>query len=156
MRVCARACVCVCVCETMCTVCALDPDCALCVGLYEVRPQLQVAALLFSRKIRNELLNKIPRFLFSYGDEDASSDGDDSEDYGESEDEEYEDDDEMSDEEDDENWKVRRSAIRTLTAVVEASKHDPSSLWLDQFVWRKNSEDKITVSGALVNRFKER
>lgn len=96
-------------------------------------------------------------FLSSYGDEDASSDGDDdSEDYGESEDEEYEDDDDMSDEDDDENWKVRRSAIRTLTAVVEASKHDPSSLWLDQYVWRKNSDDKITVSGALVNRFKER
>lgn len=62
----------------------------------------------------------------------------------------------MSDEEDDENWKVRRSAIRTLTAVVEAAKHDPSKLWIDKYAWRKNSDKTITVAGALVNRFKER
>jgi cullin-associated NEDD8-dissociated protein 1 len=64
--------------------------------------------------------------------------------------------DDMSDEEDDENWKVRRSAIRTLTAIVEATKHDPSKLWVDQYGWRKISGKKITVAGALINRFKER
>ena len=34
---------------------------------------------------------------------------------------------------DDDNWKVRRSAIRTLTAIVEATKHDPSKLWLVEY-----------------------
>lgn len=62
----------------------------------------------------------------------------------------------MSDEEDDANWKVRRGAIRTLAAVVEAMKHDPSKLWIAEYAWRKNSEKKATVAGALVNRFKER
>lgn len=62
----------------------------------------------------------------------------------------------MSDEEDDETWKVRRSSIRTLTSVVEATKHDPSNLWTQQYSWRKNSDQKMTVAGALVNRFKER
>ena len=62
----------------------------------------------------------------------------------------------MSDEEDDETWKVRRSAIRTLTSVVEATKHDTSKLWTHQYNWRKNSDKTITVAGALVNRFKER
>jgi cullin-associated NEDD8-dissociated protein 1 len=62
----------------------------------------------------------------------------------------------MSDEEDDETWKVRRSAIRTLTSVVEAEKHDPSKLWTHQYAWRKNSDKKMTLAGALVNRFKER
>lgn len=62
----------------------------------------------------------------------------------------------MSDEEDDETWKVRRSAIRTLTSVVEATKHDPSKLWTHLYNWRKNSDKKMTVAGALVNRFKER
>lgn len=53
-------------------------------------------------------------------------------------------------------WKVRRSAIRTLTSVVEATKHDPSKLWIADYSWRKNSDKKTTVAGALVNRFKER
>ncbi|KAL3806814.1 hypothetical protein ACHAXA_010760, partial [Cyclostephanos tholiformis] len=53
-------------------------------------------------------------------------------------------------------WKVRRSAIRTLTAVVEATKHDPSKLWIADYAWKKNSDKKTSVAGALVNRFKER
>ena len=52
--------------------------------------------------------------------------------------------------------KVRRSAIRALTAVVETSKHDPAKLWKSEYAWRKNSDKKATVAGALVNRFKER
>eukprot|EP00584_Thalassiosira_punctigera_P023758 CAMPEP_0172551974 /NCGR_PEP_ID=MMETSP1067-20121228/42878_1 /TAXON_ID=265564 ORGANISM="Thalassiosira punctigera, Strain Tpunct2005C2" /NCGR_SAMPLE_ID=MMETSP1067 /ASSEMBLY_ACC=CAM_ASM_000444 /LENGTH=1389 /DNA_ID=CAMNT_0013339865 /DNA_START=148 /DNA_END=4317 /DNA_ORIENTATION=+ len=98
---------------------------------------------------------------YSYGDEDDGEDGEamdedeeESEEY--SEEDEYSDDDDMSDEEDDENWKVRRSAIRTLTSVVEATKHDPSKLWIADYAWRKNSDRKATVAGALVNRFKER
>lgn len=102
---------------------------------------------------------------YSYGDEDEGDDGDegdaddedqeDDEEFSEEE-EEYSDDDDMSDEEDDENWKVRRGAIRTLTAVVEATKHDASKLWIAEYAWRKNSDKKATVAGALVNRFKER
>ncbi|EED91192.1 hypothetical protein THAPSDRAFT_262874, partial [Thalassiosira pseudonana CCMP1335] len=87
---------------------------------------------------------------YSYGDEDdiiEEDAEDEEEDYGDDEEDEYSDE-SMSDEEDDENWKVRRSAIRTLTAVVEASRHDPSKL--------KNSDRKATVAAALVNRFKER
>jgi cullin-associated NEDD8-dissociated protein 1 len=53
-------------------------------------------------------------------------------------------------------WKVRRGAIRSLTAVVEASKHNPSKLWIAEYSWIKNSNAKTTVAGALVNRFKER
>ena len=101
---------------------------------------------------------------YSYGDEDDDEEGDgsdaidedDSEDAEDFEDEEYSTEDDMSDEEDDENWKVRRSAIRTLTSVVEATKHDPSNLWIAEYAWRKNSDKKATVAGALVNRFKER
>jgi len=97
---------------------------------------------------------------YSYGDEDddddaVEEDDEEEEEYSEEEDE-YSDDDDMSDEEDDENWKVRRSAIRTLTSVVEATKHDPSKLWIAEYAWRKNSDKKATVAGALVNRFKER
>lgn len=74
----------------------------------------------------------------------------------EDDEDEYSDEDNMSDEEDDENWKVRRSAIRTLTSVVEATKNDPSKLWIADYAWRKNSDKKTTVAGALVSRFKER
>jgi len=98
---------------------------------------------------------------YSYGDEDdEEGDGsdaiDEDTDAEEFEDEEYSTEDDMSDEEDDENWKVRRSAIRTLTAVVEATKNDPSNLWIADYAWRKNSDKKVTVASALVNRFKER
>jgi len=76
----------------------------------------------------------------------------------------------MSDEEDDENVSFRmtvhsskcfvinltkNSAIRTLTSVVEATKNDPSKLWIAEYAWRKNYK-QTTVAGALVNRFKER
>mmetsp|Transcript_26833 Transcript_26833/g.56514 ORF Transcript_26833/g.56514 Transcript_26833/m.56514 type:complete len:1376 (+) Transcript_26833:345-4472(+) len=97
---------------------------------------------------------------YSYGDEDDDSADDDEEnevdEFEEEEDDEYSDEDDMSDDEDDENWKVRRGAIRTLTAVVEASKHDPSKLWIAEYAWRKHSEKKATVASALINRFKER
>jgi len=102
---------------------------------------------------------------YQYGDEDDGNGDDDaieedaeeSEEFEEEEEEdEYSDDDDMSDEEDDENWKVRRGAIRTLTSVVEATRHDPSKLWIAEYAWRKSSDKKATVASALVNRFKER
>jgi len=90
------------------------------------------------------------------GDDDEAMEEDEEDDEEFSEEDEYSEDDDMSDEEDDDNWKVRRSAIRTLTSVVEATKHDPSKLWIAEYAWRKNSDKKATVAGALVNRFKER
>ncbi|CAB9496167.1 Cullin-associated NEDD8-dissociated protein [Seminavis robusta] len=49
---------------------------------------------------------------------------------------------------------VRRSAIRALKAVVEAKKHDPSTLWSKSYPVRKSKSS--IVATALVNRFKER
>lgn len=97
-----------------------------------------------------------PNYTYDDDDDDAEDDEEEEEMEEEDEEDEYSTEDDMSDEDDDNNWKVRRSAIRTLTAVVEATKHDPSKLWIDQFAWRQNSEKKVTVAGALVDRFKER
>jgi len=97
-----------------------------------------------------------PNYTYDDDDDDAEDDEEEEEEMEEEEEDEYSTEDDMSDEDDDNNWKVRRSAIRTLTAVVEATKHDPSKLWIDEFAWRQNSEKKTTVAGALVNRFKER
>lgn len=97
-----------------------------------------------------------PNYTYDDDDDDAEEDEEEEEEMEEEEEDEYSTEDDMSDEDDDNNWKVRRSAIRTLTAVVEATKHDPSKLWIDEFSWRRNSEKKTTVAGALVNRFKER
>lgn len=68
-------------------------------------------------------------------------------------DNEYEEEEYFDDDDDDESWKVRRSAIRALKTVVEAKKHDPKMLWKQSFAF-KNQE--VTVSQALVGRFKER
>jgi cullin-associated NEDD8-dissociated protein 1 len=97
-----------------------------------------------------------PNYTYDDDDDDAEEEEEEEEEMEEEEEEEYSTEDDMSDEDDDNNWKVRRSAIRTLTAVVETTKHDPSKLWIDEFAWRQNSEKKTTVAGALVNRFKER
>jgi cullin-associated NEDD8-dissociated protein 1 len=96
---------------------------------------------------------------YSYGDDDENNEGggDDDEDEAfedDDEDEFEEDEDEEEDDDDDESWKVRRSAIRALKAVVEAKKHDPSTLWTKSFPVRKNKSS--IVAAALVNRFKER
>lgn len=52
-------------------------------------------------------------------------------------------------------WKVRRSAIRAISSVVESFKHDLFKLWSEEYIWKKNRR-KTTVAGALVDRFKER
>lgn len=52
-------------------------------------------------------------------------------------------------------WKVRRSAIRVISSVVESFKHDLFKLWSEEYIWKKNRR-KTTVAGALVDRFKER
>jgi len=51
-------------------------------------------------------------------------------------------------------WKVRRSAIRALKAVIELKKHDPTSLWTVSYKIRRGKS--LQVSQALVQRFKER
>eukprot|EP00557_Chaetoceros_sp_GSL56_P008397 CAMPEP_0176506252 /NCGR_PEP_ID=MMETSP0200_2-20121128/16933_1 /TAXON_ID=947934 /ORGANISM="Chaetoceros sp., Strain GSL56" /LENGTH=1457 /DNA_ID=CAMNT_0017905869 /DNA_START=20 /DNA_END=4393 /DNA_ORIENTATION=- len=94
-------------------------------------------------------------------DMDGASDGngDDDEDFDADEeaDDEYEDDEyDDDDDDDDDSWKVRRSAIRLLTAIVNAFARDPSKLWTVEYAWKKNSKQCTTVAGALVKRFKER
>jgi cullin-associated NEDD8-dissociated protein 1 len=82
------------------------------------------------------------------GDEDMDDDDDEYDEYEEEEEEDFDDDD------DDESWKVRRSAVRALTAVVEAKKHDPSKLWTHSYKVRRGKT--AIVAAALVQRFKER
>mmetsp|Transcript_4617 Transcript_4617/g.7695 ORF Transcript_4617/g.7695 Transcript_4617/m.7695 type:complete len:1340 (-) Transcript_4617:522-4541(-) len=90
---------------------------------------------------------------YSYGDDEEEEDQDDDEDEYDDEDE-FEDDDDDDDEDDDDSWKVRRAAIRALTAVVESKKHNPSLLW--NKVYEVRRERSTTVASALVGRFKER
>jgi cullin-associated NEDD8-dissociated protein 1 len=82
-------------------------------------------------------------------DDDNYGYDDDDDEYGEEEDDFYDDDD------DDESWKVRRSAIRALTAIVEANRHDPGFLWSRPYTVRRNKSVDC-VASALVARFKER
>ena len=96
---------------------------------------------------------------YSYGDDTIEEGGGDDEDEFEQEDDdedefEDEEEEEEEDDDDDESWKVRRSAIRALKAVVEAKKHDPSTLWTKSYPVRKGKSS--IVAAALVNRFKER
>lgn len=95
---------------------------------------------------------------YSYGDDEEEDNGEDDdedfEDAEEDEDEFEDDEDEEDDDDDDESWKVRRSAIRALKAVVEAKKHDPSTLWMKSYSVRKGKSS--LVASALVARFKER
>ena len=100
---------------------------------------------------------------YSYGDEQEDEDGnvlkenvseeehDDDEEFDDTDD--YEDD--VSDDDDGGEWKVRRSAIRVISSVVESFKHDLFKLWSEEYIWKKNRR-KTTVAGALVDRFKER
>mmetsp|Transcript_28913 Transcript_28913/g.78333 ORF Transcript_28913/g.78333 Transcript_28913/m.78333 type:complete len:1439 (+) Transcript_28913:233-4549(+) len=103
---------------------------------------------------------------YSYGIEENEegmedgADGDDDYDdeYGYDDDDEVygdEDDDFYDDDDDDESWKVRRSAIRALTAIVEAKQDDPGFLWSRSYVVRKKKSVDC-VASALVARFKER
>lgn len=98
---------------------------------------------------------------YSYGDDDEEQNNGDDEDEdfedAEEEEDEFEEDEEEEDgedDDDDESWKVRRSAIRALKAVVEAKKHDPSTLWMKSYPVRKGKS--ALVATALVQRFKER
>lgn len=93
---------------------------------------------------------------YSYGDDDEEQNNEeDDEEFEDAEEDEFEEDeDEEEDDDDDESWKVRRSAIRALKAVVEAKKHDPSTLWMKSYPVRKGKSS--IVATALVQRFKER
>ena len=88
---------------------------------------------------------------------DGGGDDDDDDDYGYDDDDEYGDDEDdfYDDDDDDESWKVRRSAIRALTAIVEANRHDPGFLWTRPYTVRRNKSVEC-VASALVARFKER
>lgn len=90
---------------------------------------------------------------YSYGDDDVvDEDQEEDEDFEEEDD--LDDGDDDDDEDDDDSWKVRRAAIRALTAVVESKKHDPSVLWNKVFNVRCGKS--TTVATALVSRFKDR
>ena len=89
---------------------------------------------------------------YSYGDEDADDDDQDEDEEIEEEDDLDEGDDD--DDDDDDSWKVRRAAIRALTAVVESKKHDPSMLW--NKIYQVRTGRSTTVASALVGRFKDR
>lgn len=95
---------------------------------------------------------------YSYGtdedDQDGGQDDDDEFEVDDEEDEFDEEEEEDEDDDDDESWKVRRSAIRALKAVVEAKKHDPSTLWTQSYKVRRNK--RAVVASALVSRMKER
>ena len=95
---------------------------------------------------------------YSYGNDEETDDNcvDDDGDDGdeEEEDDDYEEEEEDEDDDDDESWKVRRSAIRALTAVIEANRHNPESLWTVLYKFRGGKS--LQVSQALVQRFKER
>eukprot|EP00536_Pseudo-nitzschia_multiseries_P005324 jgi/Psemu1/254397/estExt_Genewise1Plus.C_990038 len=103
---------------------------------------------------------------YSYGIEESeegmdyggNGDEDDDGEYGYDDDDVYgeeEEDDFYDDDDDDESWKVRRSAIRALTAVVEAKQDNPGFLWSRSYVVRKDKAVDC-VASALVARFKER
>jgi len=89
---------------------------------------------------------------YSYGEDDEDETQDDDEDEF-SDGDDYEEEDDDDDDDDDGSWKVRRSAICAILAVVEATKDDPSKLWMDEYTLKKK---ETTVAAALVNRFKER
>ena len=100
-----------------------------------------------------------PNYSYGNDDEDDNNiDVDNDEEADEEEDEdddEYEEEEEEEDDDDDESWKVRRSAIRALTAVIEAKRHDPAALWTVPYPVR-SKKHSLQVSRALVQRFKER
>ena len=102
-------------------------------------PQIIHAALAYIRHDPN----------YSYGDEDEGQeddmDSDQEEDFDMSDEEEDDDFDDLSDDDDDESWKVRRSAIRTLTAVIDAFQGDFDKLWLDEYSWKKNKTKKLPL-----------
>jgi len=96
-----------------------------------------------------------PNYSYGHGDaEDIEEDDDDQEDDDDDMEDDYEEEDGDEDDDDDESWKVRRSAIRTLSAVIEAKKHDPTALWTVLYKFRRGKS--LQVSQALVQRFKER
>ncbi|KAG7369602.1 TATA binding TBP-interacting protein [Nitzschia inconspicua] len=103
-----------------------------------------------------------PNYSYGTTDEEEAGNGDeggddDDVDFDDAEyDDEYEEEeeDDGDDDDDDESWKVRRSAIRALTAVIEAKKHDPSKLWTHAYAVRRGKT--AIVAAALVQRFKER
>lgn len=91
---------------------------------------------------------------YSYGDEDSDDDNQDEDDEIEEEDDLDDGEGDEDDDDDDDSWKVRRAAIRALTAVVESKRHDPSMLW--NKVYRVRNSKSTTVASALVGRFKDR
>jgi cullin-associated NEDD8-dissociated protein 1 len=87
---------------------------------------------------------------YAYGDDEEVGD----EDFEVDEEDEDEIEEGEDDEDDDDSWKVRRAAIRTIVAVVESQKHNPSMLWNTMIPVRKGKSE--IVAGALIARFKER
>jgi len=89
---------------------------------------------------------------YSYGEDD---DQDEHEEPTSDDDDDYSNDEFSDDDVDDidDSWKVRRSAVKSLTAVVECSRAEPSTLWTDSYPFGSKSK---SVAAALLDRFKER
>jgi cullin-associated NEDD8-dissociated protein 1 len=100
-----------------------------------------------------------PNYSFGMDDDDDEPNNEDEDledEYDKEDDDDYEEEEseDEDDDEDDESWKVWRSAIRALKAVVEAKRHDPSTLWATEYPMCPGKS--VIVAMALVGRFKER
>jgi len=99
----------------------------------------------------NDWLSFDPNFNYADSDEE-DGEGDDDDDEDEVSDDDFSDDGEYDNEDDDSSWVVRRAACRTIVSVIKGNRQC-ANLWADSNI---NNGNNISVSKALLKRFKER